>query len=141
MAELSFDCGTTSVDITVSGTSALIGAGTVTVYSGTNTVTISGAHEDLDTLVHNLSEDTYTAIVRGGPGGKVSEVNTFTSLGGTEIRTTAITRNVQGRVIEVIENQHNVIGTIIQTLTTTINRTAGKVSSIETGEVQSPDVV
>jgi hypothetical protein len=137
MADLTFDCGTTGL---VTEVPEHVGAGTVTVYSGTGVVTISGAHEDLDTLVHNLSEDTYTDIVRAA-GGKVSEVNTYTELGGTEVRTTAIARNAEGRVIQVVENQHNPSGTIIQTLTTTITRTAGKVSSIETEEVQSPDVV
>lgn len=165
MAELSFDCSTTTATgvITVSGTVPdHVGAGTVVVtegpnlltFSGTphtvvsgvgiittdtdgNLVTVSGQHENIDSLVHNLSEDTFVDLIRNSQR-RVTDVNTYTPEGpvsGTLIRSVSITRNAQNRVETVVENQHDASGTIIQTLTTTINRGSdNRTISIETDE-------
>ena len=90
-------------------------------------------HETIDSLVHMLSEDAFGDIVRDAQG-QVTDFNVSTSVGGTDIRTTEVTRNAQGQVIEVVENQHDGGGAIIQTLTTTITRSGGQVVSITTDE-------
>lgn len=92
-------------------------------------------HENIDSLVHALSEDSYTEIVRDSQQ-KVTEVNISTSLGGTDVRQIEITRDSNGKVIQTVEQQFDGSGTLIQTLTTDITRDGtGKVTSIDTTEV------
>lgn len=113
MAELSFSCPTSS---------AVVGSG----------ISLED-HETIDSLVHNLSEDTFVDITRNGQG-QVTAVDVLTGVSGTPVRTTSITRNAQGEVIEVVENQHDASGTILQTLTTNITRSGGEVVSVTTTE-------
>jgi len=124
----------------------LITAGSgIIITTGTNFVQIEntgsggsgislGDHEVIDSLVHGLAETSTTEILRGGPGNKVIgvEVRTVPATG-TLIRSTAITR-VGGKVTLVVENQHDGGGSIIQTLTSTINRSGGKVTSVDVVE-------
>lgn len=116
MAELSFSCPTPGNTTSTSGISL-------------------ADHEIIDSLVHNLSEDSFQSIVRN-PSGQVTDYNVFTSSSGVAVRSTAITRNAEGEVIEVVENQHDVGGAIVQTLTTTVTRSGGQVVSIETDETE-----
>lgn len=120
MAELSITCPT-------AGT-----GGTVTV---TGTFLTEDDHETLDTLVHSLSEDSFTEIVRDGC--TVNEVNVLTTASGTPIRTCEVTaRNSQGKVTETVEKQYDSSGSVVRTLTTTFTRDAnGNVVSIDTEEV------
>ena len=101
------------------------------------TTTTSGIttaeHEILDTLVHNLAETGFVEILRNAEN-KVNQVNARVSDGGTLVRSTTITRNAQGEVTQAIENQHDVSGTIIQIITTDINRVSGEVVSIDITE-------
>ncbi len=170
MAQLTFECQqpTATGVVTVSGlVPDHVGAGTVTVTTGTdiltfsgsphvvlsgvggitttvagNIVTVSGTHEPIDSLVHNLSEDTFVDLTRNAQN-RVTEVNTYSPEGpisGTLIRSVVITRNAQNRVSEVVENQHDASGTIIQILTTTINRGPdNRTTSVETDEEQLVD--
>lgn len=102
------------------------------------TVTTSGItleeHENIDSLVHNLSEDGFTEIIKDS-NGQVTTVNVRVSDGGTLIRSTSLSRNGQGQVATIVENQHDVSGSIVQTKTTTLNRSAnGQVESVEVVE-------
>lgn len=114
MAELQFDCPTVSSGTTSSGLSL-------------------ENHETIDSLVHNLAEDSFISIVRN-PANLVTDVNVLTSEGGTLIRSTAITRNSSNLVTGIVENQHDGSGAIIQTITTSITRSGGKVVSLTTVE-------
>jgi len=127
----------------------LITAGSgIIVTTGTNFVQITNTgaagipgsgisleeHETIDSLVHGLAETQTTEIIRGVPGNKVTNVEVRTvPVTGTLIRSTDITRS-NGKVTIVVENQHDESGVIIQTLTSTINRTGGKVTSVDVVE-------
>ena len=125
----------------------LITAGSgIIVTTGTNFVQIestgngSGSgisledHELIDSLVHSLAETSTMEILRGGPGNKVTGIEVRTvPITGTLIRSTEITR-VDGKVTQVVDNQHDGGGAIIQTLTSTINRSSGKVTSVDVVE-------
>ncbi len=91
-------------------------------------------HEVLDTLVHGVAETGFVEIVRNAEN-KVDVVNVRVSDGGTLIRSTTITRGGGGAVTQTTENQHDAGGAIIQTITTDINRSGGKVVSLDTTEV------
>lgn len=91
-------------------------------------------HENIDSLVHNLAETGFVEIVRNSDN-KVTNVNSRVSDGGTLVRSTSITRNSEGKVSAVTENQHDENGSIVQTIQTTINRQDGKVVSINVMEV------
>lgn len=90
-------------------------------------------HETLDTLVHNLAEGATTEIIRNS-NNEVTNINILTSPGGTPIRTTQIVRNAQNEVEQTIEIQYDEGGIAIQTLTTTVDRVSGQVSTITTVE-------
>jgi len=123
----------------------LITAGSgIIVTTGTNFVqidsTISGSgiteqrHELLDTLVHNLAENSTTEINRDFFG-RITKVDIRTvPVTGTLIRSTTITRDVFGRVTQVVEDQHDETGSVLQTLTSTINRSGGMITSVDTVE-------
>ena len=97
-------------------------------------VTASG-HEDIDSLVHVLSEDSFGDIVRNDQN-QVTNFNILTSVAGTDIRTTEVIRNEQGQAVQVIEKQYDAGGVLVQTLTTDVTRSGGQVVSVTTGEVQ-----
>lgn len=91
-------------------------------------------HENIDSLIHGLSEDTHTEIVR--VEGKVAQVNTLTAPAGTNIRGTQVSRNQQGVVTGTVTVQYDSGGVEIQKLISTINRDAsGTVVSVETEEL------
>lgn len=91
-------------------------------------------HETIDSLVHNLSEDSHTDIVRSD--GKVSQVSTLTAPAGTEVRETLVSRDPSGTVTGTVDIQYNTAGVEIQRLITTINRNSqGTVISVETEEL------
>jgi hypothetical protein len=127
------------------GRGLIIAGSGIIVTTGTNFVEIASSgggttgsgisleeHETIDSMVHNLAENSTTEIIRSG--GKVTNVNVRTvPVVGTLIRSTAITRS-GGKVTQVVENQHDASGVIIQTLTSTINRVGGKVDSIDVVE-------
>lgn len=108
-----------------------------TVITGTEDattvlVTFSGLHDNLDTLAHGLTENAITEIVRNIPG-QVTDVNVRTvPVTGTLIRSTSVTRDPNNQVITVVERQHDASGAVVQTLTSTVNRTSGKVTSVTT---------
>ena len=115
--------GTNFVEITNTGAAGIPGSG----------ISLE-EHEIIDSLVHNLAETQHTQIIRGGPGNKVSSVEIRTvPVTGTLIRSTAIFRT-EGTVTSTVDNQHDVSGVIIQTLTSTINRVSGKVDSVDVVE-------
>ena len=89
----------------------------------------AGDHEIIDSLVHNLAEGATTEIIRNA-NNEVTNINILASPGGTPIRTTQIIRNAQNEVEQTIEIQYNAVGVAIQTLTTTVNRDGGQVSTI-----------
>lgn len=91
-------------------------------------------HELIDSLVHNLSEDTYQEILRDGAG-RVSAVNIYTSPGGILVRSTAVARNSNGQVNQTVDKQYDGSGALIQQLTTDVTRSGGQVVSLATDEV------
>jgi hypothetical protein len=67
VAELSFDCAT-AVDVTISGVPEHVGAGTVTVYSGTDLFTISGStNPTFETVTAESGEFTTSLTISGQP--------------------------------------------------------------------------
>ncbi len=91
-------------------------------------------HELIDSMVHNLAEDSYTEIVRGGDG-KVSNVNTLTAPAGTNIRTVSVSRNPAGTVTGTVDIQYDENGNEVQRITTSITRDGtGTVVSTSTTE-------
>jgi len=93
-----------------------------------------GQHEALDTLVHEVAEDAYLEVVRSG--GKVVDMIYWTDSGKTvKIRETNITRSA-GKVSQIVRKHYDGAGVIItgQTLTGTVSRTSGQVSSIDWAE-------
>lgn len=87
-------------------------------------------HEDLDTLVHRLSESRYTEVTR--TGGLVTSVTDWTDSGKTtKVRECTVSRT--GNLISsIVEKQYDGSGTLItgQTLTGTVARTGAKVDTI-----------
>ena len=126
------------------GRGLIVAGSGVIVTTGTNFVQIdaplSGSaitqqeHENIDSLVHVLAETSVEAISRD-VFGRVAGVNVRTvPTTGTLIRSASITRNSFGLVTQVIENQHDASGVVIQTLTSSINRSAGVITSVDTVE-------
>lgn len=86
-------------------------------------------HEDLDTLVHSLSENAYQELTR--TNGQVTKIAWWTDSGKTtKIREVDITR-AGGQVSQVVAKQYDGGGTLKQTLTGAITRTGGRVTSID----------
>jgi hypothetical protein len=130
MAELSLTCTTATANVTIQP---------VTLPINVEVVNVSGLtlpeHETIDSLVHNLSEDTFQEIVRDGSG-RVTNVNIYDAPGGTFIRSTAVTRDGSGQVVQVTEQQYDSGGSVIQTLTTNVTRSGGRVVSVDTDETE-----
>lgn len=95
-----------------------------------------GEHEDLDTLVHWLSETGYQEIVR--TAGKVSSVIYWTTAGKTKkVREMIVTR-AAGKTSQLDFVQYNAAGAEKQRLTGVLARDGnGKVASITWTEVIS----
>jgi len=92
-------------------------------------------HENIDSLVHNISEDTYSEVIRDS-NNRVSEVNQYQFDGGPLVRRVEIFRNPSGTVTSTVERQYDASGTLIQSLTTTVARDgSGSVVTINTDEV------
>jgi hypothetical protein len=80
-------------------------------------------HEVLDTLVHDLSETCYFEVTRSL--GKATALTYWTSPAKTmKVRETLITRSL-GRVSQIVENQYDGTGALVQTLTTVFTRGVG----------------
>lgn len=85
-------------------------------------------HRDVDQLVHSIAENSFLEVVR--VGGKVSEVNQWTDATKTiPIRRTFLTYT-GGQVSSFIVRQYDSAGSLVETLTSAVNRTGGKVSSV-----------
>jgi len=86
-------------------------------------------HEALDTLTHDLTETHNLVVTRSA--GKVSQL-LAEETGGTDIRKTEIlTRNARGQVATYRVTQYQSDGTTIKRqLDVTVNRTGGRVSSL-----------
>lgn len=96
---------------------------------GTNDALNLGFHENVDSLVHNLSETCYTELTRDGSN-RVTDVVVWTTPSKvTKVREMNITRT-SGRVSQVVLKQYDSSGTLVQTLTKVIARSGGRVSTI-----------
>jgi hypothetical protein len=87
-------------------------------------------HEALDTLVHDINENSYDEVVRAGP--RVTNVITWdSSAKTTRIRDVSFTYS-GSRVTQVTTRQYNASGSVLQTLTETFTYVGGsrRVSSI-----------
>lgn len=81
-------------------------------------------HENLDTLVHNLSETSYEEITRDGSG-RTQDYTVWTTSGKTiKVRELNLTRDGSGRVSVIVLKQYDGTGTLVQTLTKTMSRDA-----------------
>lgn len=88
-------------------------------------------HENLDTLVHALAETRFTEVVRFT--GQVTDVIEWTDSGKTtKVRETNLTRS-GGQVSQIVVKQYDGAGALItgQTLTGTVSRTGGQITSID----------
>lgn len=91
-----------------------------------------GSHEIIDSLVHDLAETCYTEISR--TSGRVASITVWTSPAKLiKVREAILTRT-SGLVSQVVENQYDGAGVLVQTLTHVITRTGGSVTSITTTE-------
>lgn len=85
-------------------------------------------HEALDTLTHNIAEDSYDEIIR--TAGKVTSITTWDSISKTKmIRKEEITRS-GGDVTDIVIRQYDDAGSEDYRIEESLTRTAGKVSSI-----------
>ena len=90
-------------------------------------------HELLDSLVHALAEDFYLEVTRAA--GKVSTVIVYTdATKTTKIRELSNIVRTGGRIDSYDVKQYDGTGTLKQTMSYTITRTAGRVSSITATE-------
>lgn len=91
------------------------------------------SHKNLDTLTHNISENSYVQLVR--TSGKVTSIVIWDSSAMTlKIREFIITRT-SGKVASVVAKQYDNSGNIVETLTQVISRdSSGKTSSITNTE-------
>lgn len=88
-------------------------------------------HENYDTLTHLIAETNFTEITR--TSGRVSNITVWTDNGKTtKIREVQITRS-SGQVSQVVKIQYDGAGVAItgQTITTTVNRSSGKIVSFD----------
>lgn len=89
-------------------------------------------HENLDSLVHMISEDSYEEVTRSS--GRVSNITYWTDSGKTKkIRETVLTRS-SGRVSQVDEIQYDGDGIECQRMTGVITRSGGFVTDITWAE-------
>jgi hypothetical protein len=86
------------------------------------------SHKVLDQLVHNIAETSYLEITR--TNGQVTDVVYWTDASKTtKVRETNITR-ASGLVSQVVIKQYDGTGTLAETLTGSITRANGQISSI-----------
>lgn len=92
----------------------------------------SFSHENLSTLSHNVSTDSYFMKSFKNAEGQTSNVIYF--LDETEsikVREEEVIRDVSGKSFKIITKQYDINGNLISTITDTLNRSAsGSVSSI-----------
>lgn len=87
------------------------------------------SHQLLNTLLHNIDENSYDEIIR--INNKVSSIIIWTDETKVlKIREMQLTRGFNDRITQIITTQYNDLGAAVETLTETINRECGKVSSI-----------
>lgn len=92
----------------------------------------AGQHENLDTLVHNLSENAYMEVIRNSQGQTTDIIYWTDVTKTTRIRDEAITRGTSGCVDQAVERQYNASGAVVVTLTKYINRgTNGRIISAD----------
>jgi len=85
-------------------------------------------HTALDTLTHEIAENSDTVVTRSS--GQVVSVVVWTDSGHTQkIRETLITRS-SGQVSVVVTKQYDGAGALLNTYTKTITRSSGQVASI-----------
>jgi hypothetical protein len=90
-------------------------------------------HEVLDSLVHALAEDFYLEVTRAA--GKVSTVIVYTdATKTTKIRELSNIVRTGGRIDSYDVIQYDGLGSVKQTMSYAITRTAGRVSSITATE-------
>ncbi len=88
-----------------------------------------GAHENVDSLIHNLAETCFTELTRDGSN-RVTNIIVWDSPSKvTKIRETNLTRT-SGRVSQIVRKQYNPGGTLVQTVTSVIARSGGRISTI-----------
>lgn len=84
-------------------------------------------HKDLDQLVHNIAETSYIEYVYSG--NIVTDIITWTDSGKTiKVREENYTYS-SGKVTTIITKQYDELGSLAETLTETLNYTAGKLTS------------
>jgi hypothetical protein len=94
---------------------------------GSNDALNRTAHKTIDSLVHGVAETSYWEYIRNGDN-RVSDIIVWTDITKTtKIRETNITYTV-GRVSQVVRKQYDATGTLIQTVTSVITRSAGRVA-------------
>ena len=87
-------------------------------------------HEYLDTLTHEVVENSFVDLTR--VAGQVTQVTVWTSPAKLlKIRDTVITRTA-GQVSQVVERQYDGSGALLYTLTHSITRSSGTVTSVTT---------
>lgn len=87
-------------------------------------------HQALDTLTHQIDENSFDEVIRTND--RISQVITWTTPAKTlKIREVAFTRDGLGRVSQCTWTQYDGAGLIKETLTETLSRSCGRVTSID----------
>ena len=119
-------------DIRIDYTGADEGTGEVTIHFDSSTGGITAStHRSLDQLVHEIAEDSYCEIER--TSGRVSAIYYYEDdTKAVLIRSIEYTRTA-GRITQIVAKQYDENGDEIvgETLTGTITRSGGRVSSID----------
>lgn len=87
-------------------------------------------HEFLNTLTHDIVENSYLEVTR--TLGQVTKVVVWTSPAMTVKRRDADISRTAGQVTLVVERQYDDAGALMYTLTHSISRTAGQVATVTT---------
>lgn len=89
-----------------------------------------GQHQLLDTLVHEIDENSYDVVTRD-VNGRVSNVTTWASPALLlKIREVQTTRNSLGRIQQLVTIQYDGLGAVKETLTETVTRACDGIASI-----------
>lgn len=83
-------------------------------------------NETLDTLVHNIAEDSFDEVTYGGVcGERIDRITTWTDAGMTlRIRECLLTYDAGGRIDAVTTTQYGSTGSVVYTMTETFGYAA-----------------
>lgn len=124
------------------GVPAFIGQGSITIttqssgqviFSASNGAFDETEHENLDTLTHFLTEDSYDEVIYAGSPVKISQIITWDSVAKTSKIKEQTYSYTSTRVTEIIEAQFNALGNVKYAISESIsyvNPSGNKIANI-----------